>query len=114
METSKAFDNILDWKKHIRDIPHDFLVMDKLLTKKTEVTIETWESICDVVESIIKDGDVTWKCRWMAAETLLSFMELPSLDPIDQTLPPKLKLNEIEWNFTTAKQQIQGVNQITL
>ena len=42
----------------------------------------------------------------MAVEPLLSFLELPSLDPIDQALPPKLKLEEIEQNFSTAKEQI--------
>ena len=46
------------------------------------------------------------RCMWLAAETLLSFMDLPSLDPIDQDLPPKLKLEEIEQNFAIAKEHI--------
>ena len=50
----------------------------------------------------------------IAAETLLSFLELPSLDPIDQVLPPKLKLEEVEWNFAATKEKIQGVSQLTL
>ena len=55
-EATKDFNNVLDWKKHIRDRPHDLLVMDKIQTKKTKVMIETWERIYDVVESIIKGG----------------------------------------------------------
>ena len=58
---AKAFDNVLEWKNHIKDRPHDFPLMDKLHTKKTKVTIETWEIICDEVESIIKDGQVACK-----------------------------------------------------
>ena len=38
---SKAFDNVLYWKKHIKDRPHDFPLMDKLQNKKTQVMIET-------------------------------------------------------------------------
>ena len=110
MAATKVFDDILDWKKHIRDRPHDFPIMDKIWTKKTEVTIETWESICDAVESIIKDGQAACKRRWLAAETLLSFLDMPSLDLIDQALPPKLKLEEIEINFPTSKEQIQEIN----
>ena len=48
-EATKDFDNVLDWNMHIRDIPHDFPLMDKIQTKKIEVTIETCESICDIV-----------------------------------------------------------------
>ena len=58
---SNAFENVLDWHKHIKDMPHDFIVMGKIHTKKTEVTIETWETICDGVESIIKDGQMACK-----------------------------------------------------
>ena len=50
----------------------------------------------------------------MDVETLLSFLDLPSLDSIDQALPPKLKLEEIEWNFATSKDPIQGINQLTM
>ena len=55
-ETTKAFDNVLDWQKHIKDKPHDLPIMDKLQTRKTDATIETRESIWDAVESMINDG----------------------------------------------------------
>ena len=87
IEASKAFSNVLEWQKHIKDRPHDFPLMDKLQTKRTEVTIETWETICDGVESIIKYENMACKRRWFAAETLFGFLDMPFLDPIDQTLP---------------------------
>ena len=77
--------------------------MDKLHTNKIEVTIETQEGICDVVESIIKYGQEACKHRWLVAEVLLDFLDLPSLDPIDQVISPKLKLEEMERNFSTTK-----------
>ena len=110
----RAATNALKQQKHIKDRPHDLPVMDKFQTKKTEVTIETWESIRDAVESLIKDGQVACKRRWLAAETLLSFLDMPSLDSIDQAFPPKLKLEEIERNFPTSKEQIQEINQLTM
>ena len=83
--------------------------MDKLQTKKNEVIIKTWESICDAVESIIKAKQEACKHRCMATETLLWFLELPSLDFIDHALAPKLKLEEIERNFVIAEDTIEGV-----
>ena len=59
----KAFEDVLGWKTHIRDKPEDFSIMDKIQAKKTEVTIETWEGICDAVESIIQDGKAECKHR---------------------------------------------------
>ena len=78
--------------------------MDKIQANKTKVTIETWEGICDAVESIIKDGQVTCKRRWLAARVLLNFLYFPSLDLIDQAVPPKLKLEEMEQNFAASKE----------
>ena len=75
MASTKDFDNILGWKKHIRDRSHDFPVMDKFQTKKIEVTIKTWEKIFDAIESIIKGGQATFKHRWTAGETLLSYLD---------------------------------------
>ena len=57
-EVTRAFDNLVDWKKYIKDTPKYFLVCDKLKLKKIQVSIETWENVCDLVESIIKDGQV--------------------------------------------------------
>ena len=57
-EAIKAYDSIIDWQKYIKDRPKDLPILDKLKLMKIEVTIETWEGICDLVESIIKDGKV--------------------------------------------------------
>ena len=114
IEVTKAFDNVLYWEKHIKYRIHDLPVMGKIQTKKTGVTIETWESICDAVESIIKGGNMACRRRWLAAKTLLSFLDFPSLDMIDQELPPKLKLEEIEWNISTTKDKIQGIIHLTM
>ena len=100
--------------KHIRDKPHDFPDMDKLQTKKIEVTIKTWETICDAVEFIIKYGKVAWRNIWLAMETLLKFMDMESLDLINQTLLRKLKLEEIEHNFSTVKEKIHEIRKIIM
>ena len=40
-EATRACDNMIDWKKYIKDIPDDFLVLNKLRLNKIEVPIET-------------------------------------------------------------------------
>ena len=70
----KAFEDVLGWKTHIRDKPPYFPIMDKLWAKKTEVTIETLEGMCDAIESIIQDGQATCKCIWTTADVFLGFL----------------------------------------
>ena len=41
-EATKAYDNVLEWKKHIKDKLDDMPIFDNLKLKKTEVTIEVW------------------------------------------------------------------------
>ena len=103
-EATRAYDNLVDWKKYIKDRPYDLLVLYKLKIKKIQVSIETWENVCDLVESIIKDGQVACKRRWFASETLLGFLDLPLLDPIDEAMPLKLKLEQIESEFAKFKE----------
>ena len=38
--------------RYIKDRPNDFPVLDKGKLKRIQVSIETWESICDLVEFI--------------------------------------------------------------
>ena len=59
-----------------------------------------------MVESIIKDGHVACKRRWFASETLLGFLDLPLLDPIDEAMPLKLNLEQIESDFAKVKEKI--------
>ena len=77
-EATRAYDNLIDWQKYIKDRPYDFPVLEKIKLKKIEVSIETWENVCDLVESIIKDGQVACKRIWFASENLLGYMDLPN------------------------------------
>ena len=46
------------------------------------------------------------KRRWFSSETLLGFLNFPFLDPIDEAMPPKIKLEQIESDFDKVKEKI--------
>ena len=54
------------------------------------------------------------KRNWFASVNLLGFLDLPLLDSIDESLPPKLQLEHIESEFTIAKEGIQKINELHL
>ena len=75
-EARKSYDTLVDQQKHIRDRPDDMPVLDKIKLKRIKISLETWENVCELVESIIQDGQVTCKKRWFPTETLLYFLDL--------------------------------------
>ena len=76
--------------------------------------IETWERICDTVESIIKDGQEACKRMCSTLELLLEYMDLPALDPIDEATRPKLKLEQIRSDSVKVKEHIFVMNQFSM
>ena len=46
------------------------------------------------------------KRNWFASVNLLGFLDLPLLDSIDESLPPKLQLEHTESEFTKSKEQM--------
>ena len=56
-----------------------------------------------MVESIIRDRQAACRRRWNASETLLGYLDLAFLDPIQEAMPLKLKLEQIERDFAELK-----------
>ena len=60
--------------------------------KTIHISIETWESVCELVESIIRNKQVAFKKRWFSLETFFRFSGPTLQDPIEDSLPPNFKL----------------------
>ena len=46
--------------------------------------------------------------------TLLGFLDLALLDPINEAIPPKLKLEQIKSDFAKTKEKMLDITQITM
>ena len=97
--TSLYFEQVTGWQKHIKEKPHDMPILDNLQAKTTEVTIETWEGICDLVETLINEVQKACKRRWLDDEIFLTYLDLPLLEPISHAPSPKLQLEQVERCF---------------
>ena len=67
-----------------------------------------------MVESIIRDRQAACRRRWNASETLLAYLDLELLDPIEEAMPLKLKLEHIERDFAEVKEWIMQMNQLIM
>ena len=81
--TSTALEQVTRWKKHIKERPDAFPILDKLQLKTTKVSIQTWEGICDSVEGLIISGQVVCEQRWSDSNNLLTYLIFHVLDLIN-------------------------------
>ena len=82
----------MDWKRYIKDRLEYVSGLEKNKLRRINISLESWENVCESIESIIHDGQVSCKKRRFASENLLSFMDLPLMDPIEVAMPSNLKL----------------------
>ena len=80
--TSMAFEQVAGWQKHMKEKVHDSPILDKLQAKTTKVTIDTWEGIYDLMETLINEGQKYCEKRWLDADNSLTYLDFPVLDPI--------------------------------
>ena len=53
---------------------------------------------------------MAYKKRWFDLETFLGFRDRPLLNPIEDTLPSKVKLEQIERDFAKTNEKIDQLH----
>ena len=87
-------------------------ILDKIKLMRIKISLEYWENVCESVESTIKDGQVACKKRWFTLENFLSFLNLPLMDLIEYGMPPKLKMEQIDRNFSKSKEKTKQLDHL--
>ena len=66
------------------------------------------------MDTLINEGHKNCETRWSDAEYLLTYLDLPILEPISQAPLPKLQLEQVEQRFDANKELIQQINLVTI
>ena len=72
---STTLDRVSGWKNHIKERSYGLPILDELQLKTTEVSIETWEGMCDSVEALINAGQIICEQRWLYSKDSLTYYE---------------------------------------
>ena len=94
-EATKSYDDMVDWQRCIKDKPKDVPILYNIKLRRIKISLESWENVCESVESTIQNGQRAYKKRWFTSENLLIFLDLPLMDPIEYSLPPKINLEKV-------------------
>ena len=112
--TSTTLEQVTSCKKHIKERPNVLRILYKLERKTTEVSIETWEAMCDSVEAVVNAGQEVCENMWFASKNFLTYLSLHVLEPLSEALCPKVHLEEVEKQFDDSKELIQQISQSTM
>ena len=63
-EENKAYDNRVDRQRYIKDIPKYVPIHEKIKLRRINISLDSWENVCESIESTIQDGHVACKKRW--------------------------------------------------
>ena len=101
---TKYYDDMVDWTRYIKDKPEDVPILDKIKLRRIKISLESWENVKESVESTIRDGHIACKKIWFASKNPLSFMDLRLMDPIQDALPPKIMVEQVERELSNSKE----------
>ena len=102
-EVSSTLEQVIGWQKHIMERPDGLQILDKLDLKTTEVSIETWEVVCNSIEAVVNVGQKVCEDRWYTSKNLLYYLSLTMLEPLSEALCPKVDSEEVEKQFDDTK-----------
>ena len=87
-------------------------ILDKIKLRRIKISLESWENVCESIESTIQDGQKTYRKRCFAPENLLSLLKFPIMDSIENSMPPKSMIEQVEGGYLKSKERIEQLDHI--
>ena len=109
-EVIKALYDVMDWQNIIEDKPENVVVLHKMKIRRIKFSLESWENVCEIVESMIQERKRVYRKKWFASRTLLSLLGFLVMDLIESALPPKIFIEQDEREHLKSKECIEHIN----
>ena len=103
-EVIKALYDVMDWQNIIEDKPENVAVLHKMKIRRIKFSLESWENVCEIVESMIQERKRVYRKKWFASGALLSFLGFPVMDHIESALPLKIFIEQVEREHFKSKE----------
>ena len=103
-EVIKALYDVMDWQNIIEDKPENVVVLHKMKIRRIKFSLESWENVCEIVESMIQERKRVYRKKWFAFGTLLSLLGFPFMDHIESALPLKIFIEQVEREHFKSKE----------
>ena len=95
-QASKAYDDILDWKRYMKDKPENIIILSSFQLKKVRTVLHAWLDLNEMVEDTIKKAQVVCGRRWYVVDGIMETLYFPTVDLIENVCPPRLMIEQVE------------------
>ena len=70
-QDSKAYDDVVDWKRYMKDRPEIITILSSFQLKKVKTILRAWEDMNETIGEAIKKAQAICGRRWYAADNLM-------------------------------------------
>ena len=93
---SKAYDDILDWQRYMKDILEDITILSSFHLKKVKTVVHVWINLNEMIKDTIQKAQPICGRRWYVFDNIMEILHFPTMYLIDNACPPKLMIEQVE------------------
>ena len=113
-EAFKAYDDVVDWQRYMKDRPKNITILSSYQLKKVRTILRPWEDLNETIGEAIKKAQSIYGRRWYAADNLMDTLCFLVMGLIKNACPPKLMIEQVEQRRDEATEKISGLIHISI
>ena len=110
----KAYDEVTDWKRYMKDKPDNVTILTNFQFKKIRTILRAWEDLDETVTEAIKKAQVICSRRWYVANSLMDELSFLAMVLIDKACPPWLLIEQVEQRKDEAEEMIKELDHLSI
>ena len=95
-QASKAYDEVVDWKRYMKDKPDNVTLLTNFQFKRTRTILRAWEDLDETLAEAIKKALAICSKRWYAIDNIMDELSFPAMVLIEKSCPPGLMIEQME------------------
>ena len=95
-QTLKAYDEVTDWKRYMKDKPHNVTFLTNFQLKRIRTILRASEDLDETVAEYIKKAQANCSKRWYAVDNIMDELSFPAMVLIEKACPHGLMVEKVE------------------
>ena len=95
-QASKAYDEVIDWKRYMNDKPCNVIIFTNFQFKKIRTILRAWEDLDETIVEAIKKAQAICSRSWHAADNLMDELFFPAMVLIEKACLLRLMIEQVE------------------
>ena len=95
-QVSKAYDEVTDWKRYMKDKPDNVTIFTNFHFKKIRSILRSWEYLDEIVTEAIKKAQAICSRRWYVVDNLMDELSFPTMVLLEKACPRGLMVEQVE------------------